>query len=200
MQITYFLGVCRWPSPSAPPLLHHAELWQKQRNAPSASLPLKRHKGNSARQCPRNRFTIRQREDDVAVGLPVMTSARQELFSLSQCRALLVWSVTGNHSTTNPPVARSAGAVQRTSKLLSLSGVAVIFIGSCVSTQKYGRRVQRIKHTHHCMFHVLFLLVPVVLNRRFHHEMMSWWLTRTGKKTCGECDYTNRVNAYKEKL
>lgn len=64
-----------------------------------------------------------------SAGLPVMISFVEELFSFSQCRTLLVSSLTATHSTTKPLTDRFGGGLQRTTKLPSPSGVAVSSAG-----------------------------------------------------------------------
>lgn len=68
--------------------------------------------------------------------LPVITSAVQELFTLSQCRIVLLVSLTANHSKTKPVTDWSTLALQRTSKFLSSSGLPVIWLTAGGSLEK----------------------------------------------------------------
>lgn len=143
-QIMYLLGVCNdTASHLSPPPAHHAALWQKQHKAPVAPLPLnnteiKEHHlfENS------NRTSCFEHLPAACFVLPEMTSAVQEPFTLSQCRTLLLFSLTADHSTTKPLTVRPAGTFQLTSKLLSSSGVAVIWGGAGSS----GHRDSQNKH------------------------------------------------------
>lgn len=84
--------------------------------------------------------------DQAAIlGVPVMTSAVEELFNFSQYRMLVFASLTADHSTTKPLASWSVGAIHRTSKLLSFSGTAVICLGDDRSKETCVRFKSRTK-------------------------------------------------------